>query len=157
MEKLKTGTKVISIILAVIIGLACLIIDAWFVYIKLHGETKMTSVTVNMNELKLADGSTKEIIQVKHKRNKNRSGIELFEIKLNYLTNEKKDAFFSQGIQYAGNSLNSTIVWKDFDYSNCRKLGLQIQTIQAARSLKVSLEGKLLRKLLLPFYRNKKV
>ncbi len=116
MEKLKTGTKVISIILAVIIGLACLIIDAWFLYIKLHGETKMTSVTVNMNELKLADGSTKEIIQIKHKRNKNRSGIELFEIKLNYLTNENKDAFFSQGLQYAGNSLNSAIVWKDFDY-----------------------------------------
>ena len=72
-ETFKNWIKAVGIILAILVGLVCLILNSWFVYIKLHGETKMTSTTVNMGELNLADGSTKEIIQVKHKRNKNRS------------------------------------------------------------------------------------
>ncbi len=115
-EKIKVWFKSVGIILAILVGIVCLILNSWFLYIKLHGETKMTSTTVNMGELNLADGSTKEIIQVKHKRNKNRSGVELFEIKLNYLTDESQKDFYSQGIQYAGNGLNDNIKWKDFDY-----------------------------------------
>lgn len=88
----------------IIVLILCVIADAMFLVIKYILPDKITSNTYHVNELtvKEADGSTTSlgnIFEIKYYANSDGSGVELLDIKMNFLKDEKSKSTFSSGIQ----------------------------------------------------------
>lgn len=127
--------KIPLIIIGCILLLLCLGLDGTYIYIKyFSGNKKIISNTFELGFQTLADGETKKtFLELNYFTNENKNGLELFEIKYNYLMDEKKEYFFSQGLQYygIGNSCssNSSIAIDldnftlDDDYDRGKKTG----------------------------------
>lgn len=102
--------KTIGIIISAILFLVCAFIDVWYVYVVLYGEVKQVVNTYEVGLQTLADGSdTKYFIEIEYYSNENKNGLECFEIKFNYLLDENKNEFYSQGLQYVANSIDDNI------------------------------------------------
>lgn len=108
MNKLKT----FGIIFAILISLVFLAMDAWWITIYKYAPDKVTSNTFNLSSLTTADGSvTKNFVEVNYMRNDNQQGLELFEVKFNYFTDEGHENLFSQGLQFVGNTETDKLSW----------------------------------------------
>lgn len=108
MKKLKT----FGIILAILVSIAFLAMDVWWLTIYKFAPDKVTSNTFNLSGLTTADGSiTKNFVEVNYMRNDNQKGLELFEVKFNYFTDENHETIFSQGLQYVGNTEEDKLTW----------------------------------------------
>lgn len=92
--------KKISIIVSAILTLIALAVDIWYLYILLVGGEKVVSKTFEVGALTLADGTSKDIIEIEYFKNVDNSGYEAFEIKFNYFVDETKVNVFSQGLQF---------------------------------------------------------
>ena len=82
----------------------CVVADAMFLVIKYILPDKISSNTYHVNELtvKEADGSTTSlgnIFEIKYYANSDGSGVEMLDIKMNFLKDEKSKSTFSSGIQ----------------------------------------------------------
>lgn len=97
MSKLKiAGISLISLFLVFTIGVV-----SWFAHIKLEGAEVIPSDTYYVGLQTLPDGSdTEYFVEVNYLTNEANNGVSLFEVKFNYLMDEKQTAFFSQGLQY---------------------------------------------------------
>lgn len=103
--------KAIGIVFAVILCLGCVGMDAWWLYIYKFAPDKVTSNTFNLSDLTTASGDVKNFVEINYNRNDEKNGYEMFEIKFNYFTDEKHENFFSQGLQYVGNSKEDKLEW----------------------------------------------
>lgn len=104
--------KIITIVLFLLLVVSCLGVDAWYLYIRMYGPDKIVSNTVNVGEMTTADGSvTKYLAEIDYNRNDKKNGLEKLDIKLNYFMDEEKDNFYSQGVQFVGNSKDDKIVF----------------------------------------------
>lgn len=112
--------KIPLIIIAGILFVLCLVIDGWYIYIKyFSGEKTIVRNTFYLGMQTLADGETKKpFIELSYHTNLNGNGLELFEVKYNYLMDENKENFFSQGLQYVGtrtSNKNNSAIKTDFN------------------------------------------
>lgn len=91
----KTLIVIGSILLAV-----CLLLNFWYLYILFFAKEKLIVNTFNVGLLTNADGTeNRNFIELNYYSNKNKNGLETFEIKFNYFYDEEQKAFFSQGLQ----------------------------------------------------------
>ena len=88
-----SNLKKFGIAILILLLIACLGIDIWYLYISLYGNERVVANTFEVGLQKLNDGSTKYFVEVN-------SMADLFEIKFNYLLDENKESFFSQGLQF---------------------------------------------------------
>lgn len=115
--------KILIFILSILL-VGCVGINVWYLYIYLYGGDKVVSSTFEVGLQTLADGSdTKYFIEVNYLSNEDGNGVELFEIKFNYMFDENQTAFFSQGLQYVDDSSNMyfreyTMVSKHHSHTN---------------------------------------
>ena len=113
--------KVIGIFLCCLLCICCIGVIGWYLYILSYGTEKMIVGTVNNSVLEKADGSSAYIIEIDYKSNANNNGLELFDLKLNYFTDETREYVYSKGLQYVANSPSDKIEWvevagaEDFD------------------------------------------
>lgn len=114
--------KIFGIILSILISVAFLAMDMWWITLYKFAPNKVTSNTFNLGELTTADGNvTKNFVEVNYKRNDDQSGLELFEIKFNYFTDEHHETMFSQGLQFVGNTKTDSLSWKYYKDSSQTK------------------------------------
>jgi len=101
---------VISLLLSVCVG-----INVWYLYIYLYGMDKVVSSTFEVGLQTLADDSeTRYFIEVNYLSNEDGNGVELFEIKFNYMFDEDQNAFYSQGLQYVDS--NSNMYFREYTF-----------------------------------------
>lgn len=110
--------KTIFIVLLAILFTLCLGIDIIYIWVLVKAPNKIISQTFNVGLQELNDGTTKEFVEINYYSNKNKNGIECFEIKFNYISDENKNMFYSQGLQYLSD--NGPIEFKYY-YSNATK------------------------------------
>ena len=108
-------TKIVGIIATVLIIAVCFGVVFWYAYIATFGKEKFVTNTFYVGELETTSGDRKNIIEVNYYMNQNNDGYELFEIKLNGFTDGEENNFYSQGIQYVGNSIQDKIKWYTID------------------------------------------
>ncbi len=96
--------KIPLIILGAILFVVCLVVDCTYIYIKyFSGNKVVVSPTFELGLQTLSDGVTKApFVEIKYHSNTKHNGIELFDVKYNYLLDENKTSFYSQGLQYYG-------------------------------------------------------
>jgi hypothetical protein len=107
---MSTQKKWIVSILTILLAI-CLAIDAWYVYIALFAPEKEVHYSFNVSDLVLADGTTKDIIQVQYYANKDGSGLEMFEINFNTLMDENRQSTYAQGLQFVAGDSDSGLDW----------------------------------------------
>lgn len=94
--------KVLSVLLIAV----CIVINIGFLYINGLAPEKIESKTfhVDLQTITNEDGTTqtKPFIEIQYFKNENNNGRRVFEVKFNYLLDETKTAFYSQGLQFAG-------------------------------------------------------
>lgn len=100
--------KTIGKILVCLLVAFCVGINAWYIYVKCFGPDKIVSFTyeVGLQNLENSEDS-KYFIEINYLSNEEGNGLEVFEIKYNYMLDEDQTAFYSQGLQYVGESTNS--------------------------------------------------
>lgn len=103
----------ILIIIAAIIVAICLVIDVWFIYIKLLGPQKIISTTYIVGMQEAENETSEPFIEIKYHSNENNNGYECLDIKYNFLLDEEKSSLYSQGIQYVANSQKQS---KNFNF-----------------------------------------
>jgi len=108
---MKKALRMFSSIILALLFLACIGINAWYVYILYFGPDKVVSDTFEVGLQTLEDGNTKYFAEVLLHRNSNNDGLHTFEIKYNYLVDENRNMFYSQGQQF------TTTDGSLFDYS----------------------------------------
>ena len=108
--------KNIGVVVLSIIFVVCLAVDIAYIFILKKAPVKNIVKTFNVGTQELNDGTTKEFIELNYFSNKKKNGIECFEIKFNYLSDENKNMFYSQGLQYV--STNDDPIGFNYYYSN---------------------------------------
>jgi len=121
--------KKIFVTIFVLFCVLCLGVNAWWFYISTLGTEKVVSTTFEVGLQETTDGNKKYFMEVNSYDN-------CFEVKFNYMLDENREAFFSQGLQYYNQSSNVsfdnyTLItetrskkyfwgWKDtyYDYKN---------------------------------------
>lgn len=105
-----------SICLRVLIGIviflaiAFIAVDIWWIFVQIYGDDKTVFDTMKAGQIELIDGSEKKyIFEVNYFSNDNNNGLEMFEIKINYFMDEDRESFYSQGLQFVGNTKDSTL------------------------------------------------
>lgn len=108
--------KKFLIVLFSIISCVCICIDiVFFIFLFTQPDLKVNS-SFNAGEMEDSTGVKRNFIEVLYYKNEDNSGLELFEIKFNYFTDESKSNYFSQGLQYVASDVDKEI---SFDvYSN---------------------------------------
>ena len=106
--------KVIGIFLCCLLCICCIGVIGWYLYVLTYGTEKMTVGTVNNSVLEKADGSSAYIIEIDYKSNANNNGLELFDLKLNYFTDETREYIYSKGLQYVAGSPSDKIEWVEY-------------------------------------------
>lgn len=99
---------IVVVIIAILVA-ACLAIDFWYLYIKLYGEVKLPTHTYEVGLQQTSEGNTKYFVEVEYYSNANKNGLECFEIKFNYLLDERQENFYSQGLQLVADSKDDSI------------------------------------------------
>ena len=107
--------KKIGIAIVAIIILLCAGVDIWYVFIKENGPAKTATSTYKGGELEKANGEKKNIFEIKYFSNKNKNGLECFELKLtNFLDSTREDTR-TIGFQYVAKTKLDELDWYDFD------------------------------------------
>lgn len=100
----------IGIGLLIVFCLAFVLVDIWWIFVQFYGDDKTVFDTMKAGQIELIDGSDKKyIFEVNYYSNDNNNGLEMFEIKINYFMDEERESFYSQGIQFVGNTKDSTL------------------------------------------------
>ena len=85
--------KKLGIATLILLLIGCLGIDIWYLWVSSMGKDKVVANTFEVGLQELKDGSTKYFVEVN-------SMADIFEVKFNYLLDENRDSFFSQGLQF---------------------------------------------------------
>ena len=85
--------KKLGISIFILFCIFCLGINGWWLYVSQFANDKVTSETFEVGLQTTTDGTTKYFMEVNSYDN-------CFELKFNYMLDEKQEAFFSQGLQY---------------------------------------------------------
>jgi len=102
--------KKIFIVILTLLSVLCIGIDIWCLVVYKYGEEKIVSNTINMDIMETVDGTDKKtFLEINYYKNKDNSGLELFEIKYNEFQDENLTNFVSVGSQYVANSINQDI------------------------------------------------
>lgn len=109
MARAKQRMPVLVVVIIAILTAACLAIDCWFLYIKLYGDVKLPTHTYEVGLQKTSEGDTKYFVEVEYYSNENKNGLECFEIKFNYLLDERQENFYSQGLQLVADTKDDSI------------------------------------------------
>lgn len=115
-----TKTKKIFIVLFSILTAICVGIDGWWLGVKNIAPDKITDTTIYAQDLQKSDGTKANIFEVNYYSNANKNGYEMFELKVNYLTDSTADNIYSQGLQYIAGSKGSSIKWQIGNYANIK-------------------------------------
>lgn len=91
--------KITGIAFLILLLVGCLTIDIWYLYIKLYGKERVVSTTFEVGLQETVDGDKKYFLEVNSYDN-------CFEIKFNYILDENREAFFSQGLQWYNSTGN---------------------------------------------------
>lgn len=111
-KKLTAWQKILVIITAVI-TVFCVGICSWYAYIQFFYPEKIITNTYEVGLQETTSGEARPFIEVQYFTNENKNGLETFEIKFNYLLDENQEEFFSQGLQFVADSINTNI---NFEY-----------------------------------------
>lgn len=118
--------KTALIIATIILVIVCLLLDGWWAYIHFWGTTKNPSYVYNPSEIVKADGSKEDIVKLRYYANKDKSGLEMFEVDFTSFLDETRQDVKSQGLQFVSDdpetSLDWTINW-DKGYLDRQKIG----------------------------------
>lgn len=98
----------IVIIIAILVA-ACLAVDCWYLYIKLYGDIKLPTQTYEVGLQQTESGDTKYFVEIEYYSNENNNGLECFEMKFNYLLDERQSDFYSQGLQIVADTKEDSI------------------------------------------------
>lgn len=107
--------KKVCISLLSIFMLACVAVIAWYLVVLYTGEEKIVSNTYEVGLQETTNGDSRYFIEIKYYTNENKNGLEMMDIKFNYLLDENQESFYSQGLQYVANSVDDSIVFLDYD------------------------------------------
>lgn len=105
--------KILGIVLSALVMVVCLGVDVWYYYVWKFAPDKIVSNTYEVGMQTTTNDDSKYFIEINYYSNKNKNGLETFEIKYNYMLDENQENFFSQGLQYVANSVNDSI---NFEY-----------------------------------------
>lgn len=112
MDNSKKVFKGIGIALFILIVLASIAIDVWFIYVNNYAPKKIIENTYEIGMQETTDGDKKHFIEVRYNSNENNNGYETLDIKLNYMLDETENDFYSQGIQFVAGDENEKIDWQ---------------------------------------------
>lgn len=99
-----SGWKIALIVIASIVFTVCLAADIWYLYILLFAPEKYNSKTFKIDTMTDASGNQKNFIELVYNSNENGNGYEALDVKFNFLIDEEKSSFYSQGIQLVATS-----------------------------------------------------
>lgn len=104
MDLIKKSPNWLKVIFALILSLA-IFADVLYIYLAQNAPNKDLLTTVNASTLYgVENDDTKNIITVRYYANADNSGVELFDFRLNYVTNANTTDVMSVGIQLVGDS-----------------------------------------------------
>ena len=95
--------KKIGIVSTIIFLLFSIVCISWYAFLKSFGKVKVVSTTFEIGLQSTVDGNSKYFMEVNSYDN-------CFEIKFNYLLDENREHFFSQGLQYYSETDNVSII-----------------------------------------------
>lgn len=98
------GLKITLITIFITLMVGCIGIDLWYLYIKQFEPEKVVSNTFEVGLQETTNGDVKYFMEVNMYE-------DLFEVKFNYMLDENKENFYSQGVQFYGESLG--FAWGD--------------------------------------------
>ncbi len=116
-----TKTRKACIVLFSILTAICVGIDGWWLGVKNLAPDKITDTTIYAQNLQKSDGTKANIFEVNYYSNANNNGYEMFELKVNYLTDSTADNIYSQGIQYIASDKSGAIKWQVGNYANMKR------------------------------------
>lgn len=125
MAKNKRKSTITTICVTVFLAI-CLVINlVYFVGIRQFGEDKTYTNTYAVGLQETADGNSNYAIEVNYMANANGNGLEMFEVKFNFLTDEEKTATYSQGLQFVSNTSADSLDWTFYadETSSSEKVG----------------------------------
>ena len=99
------------------ISVICLFIililfDAWYFYLLKYAPSKTVLTTFNVSTLDKIEGNDNYIVEFNYYANEDKTGVELVELKLKYITNENTTDTMEVGVQLVGQkdkSINSIL------------------------------------------------
>lgn len=104
--------KKVFIIIGTILCLFCVALDVWCVVVYTFAKQKEVSNTIEVDILETSNGKERQpFIELNYYSNKNKNGLELFEVKYNFFMDENQTKIVSLGSQYVANSVNDTLTW----------------------------------------------
>ena len=89
----------------------CIAINAWYMLVVTFAPDKTYDTTFNLGMQTAQDGSSAYFTEILYMSNANENGLESFEVKFNYLTDDEKTAIYSQGMQYVANTSEDSLNW----------------------------------------------
>lgn len=116
-----TKIKKVCIVLFSILTVVCLGVDGWWLGVMNFAPDKITNTTIYAQDLQKSDGTKTNIFEVNYYSNANQNGYEMFELKVNYLTDSTADNIYSQGLQYIAGNKESGIKWQVGNYANIKE------------------------------------
>ena len=114
--------KNILVIISALLFVVCVGIDGWYLYVFYYAPDKLIDNTYEVGLQVLEDGTTDYFAKIKYHSNRNENGLECFDVQFNYLLDENKTAFFSQGLQFVGNTKTDKIDWQYYVDANFTKV-----------------------------------
>lgn len=107
------GLKITLVVLLAILFTACIGVDCWYLYLRLHNPDTIASKTfeVGLQTLNDEENTTKHFMEVLIHKNEDNSGLASFELKFNYMLDEDQTNFYSQGLQFVADSFDE-ITWQ---------------------------------------------
>lgn len=107
--EMSAGKKIWYIILG-LVGVFCVVAIGWWVWLQIFAPNKVVYYTHNVGEITKADGEGKKnVIEVRYFSNDNKNGLEMLEVKFNEFSDETKNMFYSQGLQFVADTTNDTL------------------------------------------------
>lgn len=93
--------------------ITCIVVNGFYAYVLFAAPEKLEDKTfyVGAQSVTLEDGSTesRNFLEIKYFSNRNGNGYENLDIKFNYLLDENKTGFMSQGLQYSAKTMSGKI------------------------------------------------
>lgn len=86
-----------------------LVCTVWWGAVRISAPDKIVSQTYKIGMQETADGNSKEFIEINYYSNKNNNGLEMLDVKFNYLLDETKTSLYSQGFQILPSEGSATI------------------------------------------------
>lgn len=105
--------KIIGIVILAIVLCGCIGVDSWYIYVLKFAPDKVIANTYEIGLQETTNGDANYFVELNYFSNAKQNGLEMLEIKYNYMLDEKQEAFYSQGLQYVANDKTSKL---DFEY-----------------------------------------